>query len=261
MLARMPDRQLTTINFAELWGPKHSAEFAAPEFLCRELLPSQDAERALIADRIDVWALGITALMLLDGESPWSTGDLKSDEARTQEVHTLLMQSGTHGKPPPFLDAFLARPECSQEFKEFVRKCLRIQPGERPSITELIRTDAFLHRGRNTSGRLSVDKANKQVRLQEAKMVVVVDGFERELAYGEFVPSPPGDQRSKTVGYYDPWLKHAVSVPRGRVCLWVRDGRNLSVLAHPSRLTRTRTPPLSLSLSHSLSLSLSILVL
>ena len=76
--------------------------------------------------KCDIWSLGITCIELAEGEPPYS------------EVRTFLVMKKIINNPPKGL----SNPELwTQEFNDFVGKCLTFEPEKRPSAKALIKHD------------------------------------------------------------------------------------------------------------------------
>ena len=77
-------------------------------------------------EKTDIWSLGITCVEMIEGEPP--NGQLKPRFAMEKI-----------GKDPPSADKLLKGAKYSEEFKDFVRKCLEINQYKRPNAKELLK--------------------------------------------------------------------------------------------------------------------------
>ena len=77
-------------------------------------------------EKTDIWSLGITCIEMIEGDPPYS--QLKPRFA-IEKI----------GKDPPSADKLLKGGNYSEEFKDFVRKCLEINQYKRPNAKELLK--------------------------------------------------------------------------------------------------------------------------
>ena len=80
--------------------------------------------------KADMWSLGITCVEMATGRPP------RSNLAPTKIMRVIASE-------PPVLQDIKNRPPFSPAFKEFVSRCCRINPDERPEVAELLQ-DPFL---------------------------------------------------------------------------------------------------------------------
>ena len=81
--------------------------------------------------KTDIWSLGITCCEMCNGEPPFA-------ELNPQNV---MEQIGTH---PPKVDEFIKKEEHTKEFYDFVKKCLEVEPKQRPTAKELIQHEFII---------------------------------------------------------------------------------------------------------------------
>ncbi|CAH0394342.1 unnamed protein product [Bemisia tabaci] len=98
----------------------------SPNWMAPELVNSSrrsDDEENTYDSKIDVWALGITAIEIGDGKPPF------------QDIHPTRAMFQIVKNPPPSL----ARPSnWSQNYNDFITECLEKNPEHRPFIMELM---------------------------------------------------------------------------------------------------------------------------
>ena len=73
--------------------------------------------------KVDIWSLGIMAMEMAEGEPPFM------DSAPLVALRLIVID----GIPA------LSNPKWSDEMRDFIEKCLTIQPSERPSASTLLR--------------------------------------------------------------------------------------------------------------------------
>ena len=76
--------------------------------------------------KTDIWSLGITCCEMCNGEPPFA-------ELNPQNVMEKI------GNNPPKVDEIIKKEEYSEEFYDFVKKCLEVEPNKRPNAKELIK--------------------------------------------------------------------------------------------------------------------------
>ena len=82
-------------------------------------------------EKTDIWSLGITCIELIEGDPPNSR--LKPRFAMEKI-----------GKDPPSADKLFKGKDYSEEFKDFVKKCLEVNQNKRPNAKELLKHDFIL---------------------------------------------------------------------------------------------------------------------
>lgn len=108
---------------------KRSTCIGSPCWMAPEMFGTQSKKNdELYGSRVDVWALGITAIELGDGAAPFI--DMHPTRAMFQIVRN----------PPPTL----YRPaNWSQNYNDFIAECLEKNPDNRPFMVELLEHPFF----------------------------------------------------------------------------------------------------------------------
>jgi serine/threonine kinase 16 len=91
---------------------------------------------SVIDTKVDIWSLGCTLYACLVGKSPF---EARSDE--TGGSLSMCVLGGDWRFPDEGRDAKKLKPGegiVSEGVKEIVRKCLKVEPGERPDVDELM---------------------------------------------------------------------------------------------------------------------------
>ena len=100
---------------------KKISKIGTPYWMSPEVISQKSYD-----SKCDIWSLGITCIELAEGEPPYS------------EVRTFLVMKKILNNPPKGL----TKPELwSKDFNDFVRKCLTIDPDQRPTATQLLNHD------------------------------------------------------------------------------------------------------------------------
>jgi serine/threonine kinase 16 len=126
-----------------------AAEHSTMPYRAPELFDVQNG--AVIDTKVDIWSLGCTLFACLVGKSPFEMrsdetggtlslcvlgGDWRFPDEGPQGVkRTNSIRAQTQGQEAA---AAAATVEISEPIREVVRKCLKVEPAERPDIDELI---------------------------------------------------------------------------------------------------------------------------
>jgi serine/threonine kinase 16 len=93
---------------------------------------------SIIDTKVDIWSLGCTLYACLVGKSPF---EMRSEE--TGGSLSLCVLGGDWRFPDESAQGTKAKPAAeggiSESIKEIVRRCLRVEPAERPDVDELIK--------------------------------------------------------------------------------------------------------------------------
>jgi len=107
---------------------------------------------SVIDTKVDIWSLGCTLYACLVGKSPF---EMRSEE--TGGSLSLCVLGGDWRFPDESAQGTKAKPVAeggiSESIKEIVRRCLRVEPAERPDVDELIKmVDAAIPGLRDDNG-------------------------------------------------------------------------------------------------------------
>jgi serine/threonine kinase 16 len=94
---------------------------------------------SIIDTKVDIWSLGCTLYACLVGKSPF---EMRSEE--TGGSLSLCVLGGDWRFPDESAQGTKAKPVgdgqgISESIKEIVRRCLKVEPAERPDVDELIK--------------------------------------------------------------------------------------------------------------------------
>ncbi|CAK7347605.1 unnamed protein product [Dovyalis caffra] len=106
---------------------KGSPHWMAPEVIKAVMLKNCNPELALA---VDIWSLGCTIIEMFTGKPPW--GDLQGNLGSMIATYQAQAMFKILYKDPPIPDAL------SPEGKDFLRRCFRRNPVERPSAMMLL---------------------------------------------------------------------------------------------------------------------------
>ena len=122
--------------------------------------------------KTDIWSLGITCVELVEGEPP--NGELKPGK-----VMELIASN------PPKVEDIIKPDEHTDEFIDFVRLCLEIDPSKRPTASQLIEHPFItkLAQGREYLSKLIKDNIDKveSYRMEEEEKSNQSDNNETEI--------------------------------------------------------------------------------
>jgi len=96
--------------------------------------------------KIDVWAVGVTAYVLLAGSLPFN------NEEEMMEVCTCPEPSDANSNPRSLLQLSMAKDRASADCNDFIFRCLALDPLSRPSAEELLEHSFLTTPQRDYSG-------------------------------------------------------------------------------------------------------------
>ena len=118
--------------------------------------------------KTDIWSLGITCLELINGEPPYS-------EIKPKKVMELI------GKMKPDFNKFFKNNIVySEEFKNFIKLCLQVEPEKRPTALELF-NHPFIKKNAKSNIYLSKLINDHKKELEDFRKEV--EEFEKEIKY------------------------------------------------------------------------------
>ena len=97
----------------------------------------------------DIWSLGITALQMAEGKVPY------------MEMHPVRAMFMIIGKPPP---SFSEPDKWSQEFIEFVSRCLVKNPQKRATASDLLKDDFIENMSKSSEALIPMISEAQQIR-------------------------------------------------------------------------------------------------
>ncbi|KAK9870541.1 hypothetical protein WA026_008103 [Henosepilachna vigintioctopunctata] len=111
-----------SISLASTFGRSSSA-IGSPDWMAPEVIQAKDAESLNYDNRSDVWSVGITAIELGDGKTPF------------KDMHPTRVLFQVVRNPPPTL---YRTSNWSENYNDFIAECLVKNPEHRPYMTELM---------------------------------------------------------------------------------------------------------------------------
>mmetsp|Transcript_22324 Transcript_22324/g.25383 ORF Transcript_22324/g.25383 Transcript_22324/m.25383 type:complete len:412 (-) Transcript_22324:1774-3009(-) len=113
------------------FGEVHHEAVGTPYTVAPEVIKGSYDERC------DIWAIGVIAYLLLSGDPPF--GGCGGPETLIQVRRNIL--SGAFRFEPSEIWDYV-----SEEAKEFIMTLLQVEPSERPTAKEILRTSPWLHK-------------------------------------------------------------------------------------------------------------------
>ncbi|OMJ92079.1 hypothetical protein SteCoe_5286 [Stentor coeruleus] len=140
--------------------------------------------RSLYNKKTDIWSLGITAIEMAEGEPPYS-------HIHPVRAMFAIQKSPAQGLTEPH--------KWSNEFNDFVKKCLTIDPKQRPTAKELL-IHSFIRRNRGPS-LLSELVANSMESLERYRSMQTHDDSDEFIDDNDDDDDDESDSKMNSVVY------------------------------------------------------------
>lgn len=112
----------------------HAAETSTMPYRAPELFDVQT--NSVIDTKVDIWSLGATLFTALYGHSPF---ELATEESGGSLALAICSCTYSFPEPGKLGGRKPGQDDVSEDVKEIIRKCLRVEPIDRPNIKELIK--------------------------------------------------------------------------------------------------------------------------
>lgn len=139
-ICKLSDFGGSKIIVEELESQFQNSFKGTPNWMAPEIIKTQEYSRYS-----DIWSLGCTIIEMLTGEPPWP--NFKNHMAAL--YHILKTET-----PPPIPEI------ASNNLKDFLERCLRMSPKERPNVCELLKHPFILEPQINTLNSIILEKGS-----------------------------------------------------------------------------------------------------